>query len=254
MRGEIKLRIADGIEMLEIPCNMMGRMTNIYPVLIWDDKDAVLVDTGFPGQLERFQEAVKKTGVPFERISKIILTHQDIDHVGCLASIVKELDGKAEVIAHEIEKQYINGEKTPTKLAQLEENKDSLTDDRKGFYEILKTGFASSKTNVDRTVVDGDVLPYCGGIKVIYTPGHTPGHISLYHRGSKTLITGDEMNIQDGHLTGPNERNTYDMDEAVKSLQKFTQYDIQNIVCYHSGLYNNKANEAISELIGSGGK
>lgn len=254
MRGEIKLRIADGIEMLEIPCNLMGRMTNIYPVLIWDDKDVVLVDTGFPGQLERFREAVKKAGIPFERISKVILTHQDIDHVGSLASIVKELDGKVEVIAHEIEKQYITGEKTPTKLAQLEENKDSLPDDRKGFYEILKTGFASSKANVDRTVVDGDVLPYCGGIKVIYTPGHTPGHICLYHRDSKTLITGDEMNIQDGHLTGPNERNTHDMDEAVKSLQKFIHYDIQNIVCYHSGLYNDNANKTIRELIESGGK
>jgi glyoxylase-like metal-dependent hydrolase (beta-lactamase superfamily II) len=251
MRGEIKLRIADGIEMLEIPCNIMGRMTNIYPVLIWDDKDMVLVDTGFPGQLEKFQEAVKKMGLPFERISKILITHQDIDHVGSLASIVKELNGKVEVIAHEIEKQYITGERTPIKLALLEKNKDSLPDERKGFYEILKAGFANSKTNVDRIVLDGDVLPYCGGIKVIYTPGHTPGHIALYHRDSKTLITGDAMNIQDGHLVGPNQEHTYDMDEAVKSLQKFAQYDIQNIVCYHSGLYDSNANEAICELIGS---
>lgn len=254
MRGEIKLRIADGIEMLEIPCNLMGRMSKIYPVLIWDDKDIVLVDTGLPGQLEKFQEAVEKIGLSFERISKVVLTHQDIDHVGSLARIVKELDRKVEVIAHETEKQYITGEKTPTKLAQLEENKDSLPDDRKGFYEMLKAGFANSKTDVDRTVVDGDVLQYCGGIKVIYTPGHTPGHICLYHRNSKTLIAGDEMNIQDGHLTGPNQRNTYDMDEAVKSLQKFTQYDIQNIVCYHNGLYNDNANEAICELIKSIGK
>ncbi|MFL0198622.1 MBL fold metallo-hydrolase [Clostridium sp. WILCCON 0269] len=245
------MRIADGIEMLEIPCNIMGRIANIYPVLIWDDKEMLLVDTGFPGQLEKFQEAVKKVGLPFERISKILLTHQDIDHVGSLASIVKELDGKVEVIAHEIEKQYITGEKTPIKLAQLEKNKDSLPDDRKGFYEILKGGFANAKANVDRTVVDCDVLPYCGGIKAIYTPGHTPGHICLYHRNSKTLIAGDEMNIEDGHLTGPNKMHTYDMGEAVKSLQKFARYDIQNIVSYHSGLYNDNANKAICELIES---
>jgi glyoxylase-like metal-dependent hydrolase (beta-lactamase superfamily II) len=248
------LRIADGIEMLEIPCNIMGRMTNIYPVLIWDEHDIVLVDTGFPGLLEKFREAVEKIRLPFEKISKVILTHQDIDHIGSLTSIINELDRKVEVISHEIEKPYITGEKTPIKLAQLEKNKDSLPDDRKGFYEMLKTGFANSYTNVDRTVVDGDVLSYCGGIKVIYTPGHTPGHISLYHRDSKTLITGDEMNIQDGHLTGPNQRNTYDMEEAIKSLQKFTQYDIQNIVCYHSGLYNNDANEALCELIRSSKK
>jgi len=240
--------------MLEIPCNIMGTVTTIYPVLIWDDKDIVLIDTGLPGQLESFREAVKNIGMPFERISKVLLTHQDIDHVGSLASIVKDIDGEVVVISHKIEKQYITGQKIPTKLAQLEENKDFLADDKKGFYEMLKVGFANSKTNVDRTVVDGDVLPYCGGIKIIFTPGHTPGHISLYHRDSKTLITGDEMNIQDGHLTGPNQRNTYDMNEAVKSLQKFIEYDIQNIVCYHSGLYNTSANEAICELIGSGRK
>lgn len=245
------MKIADGIEMLEISCNLMGRISKVYPVLIWDDKDMILIDTGFPGQLEKFKEAVKMLDLSFERISKILLTHQDIDHVGSLASIVKELNRKVEVISHETEKQYITGEKTPIKLAQLEENKDSLPNDKKGFYETLKAGFANSKTNVDRTVVDNDVLKFCGGIKVIHTPGHTPGHICLYHIPSKTLIAGDAINIQDGHLTGPSQIHTYDMDEAVNSLEKFTQYDIQNIVCYHGGLYNNNANEAIRKLISS---
>lgn len=251
MRGEIKLKIADGIEMLEISSNIMGSTNNIYPVLMWDDRDMVLIDTGFPGQLEKFQEAVKNIGLSFQRVSKILLTHQDIDHVGSLESMVKALNGKVEVIAHEIEKPYITGEETPIKLAQLEKNKDSLSDDRKDFYGMLKAGFASSKSNVSRTVVDGDVLPYCGGIKVIYTPGHTPGHICFYHRDSKTLIAGDEMNIQDHHLTGPNKIHTYDMGEAVKSLQKFIQYDIQNIVCYHGGLYNDNVNKTLCELIES---
>ena len=248
------MRIANGIEMLEISCNMMGRTAEIYPALIWDDKDMVLVDTGFPGQLKDFWEAVDKAGLSFERINRIILTHQDIDHVGSLASIVKELGGNAEVIAHEAEKPYITGEKAPVKLAQLEENKDSLPDDKKGFYEMLKAGFAESAANVDRTVTDGEVLPYCGGMEVIHTPGHTPGHICLYHRDSKTLIAGDEMNIQDGRLTGPSPRNCSDLDEAVRSLQQLTRYDIRNIVCYHSGLYRDQANEAMLELVGSIGK
>ncbi|MGE5627961.1 MAG: MBL fold metallo-hydrolase [Solirubrobacterales bacterium] len=245
------MRIADGIEMLEINCNIMGRATKIYPVLIWDNKDVILVDTGFPGQTELFREAVEKAGQTFEKISKIIITHQDIDHIGSLADIVNKLNGNVEVIAHEIEKPYITGEKTPIKLAQLEQNKDSLPEDKKGFYEVLKAGFAKAKSNVNRTVIDGDVIPYCGGIKVIHTPGHTPGHISFYHRNSKTLIAGDGLNINQGLLTGPNESSTYDMQEAVKSMEKMAHYDIQNIVCYHSGLYSENANEAIKSLIGS---
>lgn len=245
------MRIADGIEMLEITCNIMGRTTTIYPVVIWDNKDAILVDAGFPGQTELFREAVEKAGLTFEKISKIIITHQDIDHVGSLGDIIKKLDGKVEVIAHEIEKPYITGEKTPIKLAQLEENKASLPEGKKEFYEVFKASYAKVKANVSRTVIDGDVIPYCGGIKVIHTPGHTPGHICFYHRNSKTFIAGDGMNIEQGVLTGPNESSTYDMQEAVKSIEKLAHYDIQNIVCYHSGLYSNNANEAIKALIGS---
>jgi glyoxylase-like metal-dependent hydrolase (beta-lactamase superfamily II) len=36
------------------------------------------------------------------------------------------------------------------------------------------------KAKVDETLADNQELSYCGGIQVIFTPGHSPGHISLY--------------------------------------------------------------------------
>lgn len=243
------MKVADGIEMLEITNEMNGGVSYIYPTLIWDEKEVVLIDTGFPGNLDKFREAFEKLGLSLSKITKIILTHHDIDHVGTLAPMVKELGDKVEVIAHEKEKPYITGELTPIKLAQLEANLDNLPEDKKGFYHMLKAGFAATLTDVNKTVIDGEVLPYCGGIQVIHTPGHTHGHIGLYHIPSKTLITGDSMNIQENHLVGANPVHTYDMKEANKSLQEYSKLNVQNIISYHCGLYQDNANAAMKELL-----
>ena len=60
------------------------------------------------------------------------------------------------------------------------------------------------KVSVDMAVADEEVLPYCGGITVIFTPGHTPGHICLYLNQSKILIAGDALVAVHGELRGPN--------------------------------------------------
>jgi len=104
------------------------------------------------------------------------------------------------------------------------------------------------KAPVDRTVSDAQQLPYCGGITVIATPGHTPGHISLYHAPTRTLIAGDAMVVTDCKLFGPNPQVTLDLDLATKSLRKLTQYDIATVICYHGGLYRGDANKRISAI------
>lgn len=85
---------------------------------------------------------------------------------------------------------------------------------------------------------------------VIDTPGHTPGHISLYHMPSKTLIAGDAMTIVDGQLLGPNPLHTFDISVAKESLERLTTYDIDSVICYHGGLYSGDTNSRILELAG----
>ncbi|SFJ67247.1 MBL fold metallo-hydrolase [Thermoflavimicrobium dichotomicum] len=246
------MQIANGVEMLEISANIMGKLDTIFPTLIWDKDTVILVDTGYPGQLPKFREAMEKAGVPFEKLSKIIITHQDLDHIGSLPVILKESPHRVEVLASELEKPFIQGERgllkiTPEAIAQA---MDSLPVDvpeewRKAFKAVLEN---PPSANVDKTVADGEELPYCGGITVIHTPGHTPGHICLYHKPSKTLIAGDAMRVKDGQLLGPDPQATLDMDTAIKSLKKLTQYDIETVICYHGGLYKGNANRRIAEL------
>lgn len=106
------MKIAEGLDILELG-NEERRMN---ATLIWDDKNVILIDAGLPGQIENIREEVKKAGVSFDRINKIIITHHDLDHIGGLSSIVKNSKSEIEVLAHSGERPYIEGDKIGIKL------------------------------------------------------------------------------------------------------------------------------------------
>lgn len=245
------MKVSTGVETLELlATNFMGTQSVIHPTLIHDDETVILVDAGYPGQLPQIREAIEKTGVPFARLNKVIITHQDLDHIGSLANIRHELP-VVEVLAHAWEKPYIQGElrpikMTPQRIAQREAQFSALPQEQRRTLKALLE--IPTQATVDRAVADGEELPYCGGINVIHTPGHTPGHVCLYLRQSKTLVTGDALNHTDGRLVGPNPLHTYEIATAVRSLKKLGAYDIETVICYHGGVYRGDANRRIAEL------
>jgi glyoxylase-like metal-dependent hydrolase (beta-lactamase superfamily II) len=245
------MKIAENVEMLEISMNMLGVESKIFPTIIWDDNNMVLFDTGLPGEIKTIQDEITKTGLSFDKINEIIITHTDIDHIGGIPDILGEIDHKVYVLAHKDDKPFIEGEKrfnkiTPERMSQLKEKIMNLPEDQgKAMLELLQN---PPKAIIDKVLDDGTELPYCGGITVIHTPGHTPGHICLYLKKSKILIAGDMLNIVDGELVGPYPHNTPDMEAATDSIKKFSNYDIEKIVCYHSGLYESNPNQRLHEL------
>ena len=241
------LKIADGIEMLEIPMKLLGKERNIYPTLIWDDNNVILVDAGIPDCLPEIKDAMKNTGASFERLDSIIVTHQDIDHVGGIKHIIKELS-RVKIFAHIEDKPYIEGEKKWIRLNTNFMNRiNSLPEEEKD--RILDL-FENSNVKINGTLKDGQELGCCGGIIVIHTPGHTPGHICLYHKQSRTLIAGDTINIVDGQLVVSNieSMNDKDGEMVINSIKKFEDYDIKNLITYHGGLFNNNPNQEIKKL------
>lgn len=243
------MRVADGVEILEIPTNGMGLTSVIYPTLIWDAQTTILVDAGYPGQLAQIEQAVREAGISFDQISRIIITHHDIDHIGSAASIKVKLPERIKILAHEEERPYIQGEKYPLKLAQLEASLEDLSEGMKAMYEKMKTGFQSCQVSVDKSLINGEELPYCGGISVIHVPGHTLGHICLYLKQHKILIAGDALRVEGGLLVIAPERINFDQNMYLKSLAKLTGYDIQTVICYHGGLYADQVNKRIEELV-----
>jgi len=246
----LNMKIAEGFKMLEIHGGMFGKPGIFNPTLIWDETEIVLIDTGLPAQRQLIREAVENAGVSFDSLSKIIITHQDTDHIGSLAEIVKESNREVEVFAHRVEKPYIQGDltpikMTPEKIAQMKVTLSKMPEEKRNEINNMLSNISA---RVDKTVEDGEELPFCGGIQVIYTPGHTPGHICLYLRKYKTLVTGDAMNVIEGKLCGPNPEFTYNMGDAIKSLKKFAKYDITNVICYHGGTYSDNVKQRILEL------
>lgn len=226
------MRIANNVEMLEIK-NENG---TLYPVLLWDENDVILIDTGLPGQLDLITAAISQTGLSLEKITKVIITHGDMDHIGC-AKQLRELG--AALMAYENETPYIQGDKPSPKLVKMEERLNELSDNERRFYERIKTGAPHFYVHIDRVLKDDEVLPFCGGIRIISTPGHTPGHIALLLQHANLLVAGDAANIMDGELVGANPQHTVDMDMAEQSFEKLKSHEPDAIVCYHGGLYEN---------------
>ncbi|WP_235822104.1 MBL fold metallo-hydrolase [Gottfriedia luciferensis] len=246
-----EMKIAKGIETIELEMNFMGNKSIIHPTLIWDENEVILFDTGMPGQTGVIREAIEKSGLEFSKLSKVILTHQDIDHIGSLADILKNSTHKIEVLAHNEDKPYIEGEKPLIKMnsERIAKMIESVPEDQRQNLKAIFTTPLNAK--VDTTISDEEVLPFAGGITVIFTPGHTPGHVGLYHHPSKTLIAGDAIVAENGVIMGPRATATPDMETALQSIKKFTNYDIETVICYHGGVINKNVNEQLLALINS---
>ncbi|MFJ5623920.1 MBL fold metallo-hydrolase [Peribacillus loiseleuriae] len=218
------MEISKGVEMLQLEFHGNA----IHPILLWDQETAVLIDTGFPGQIEDLRVAMNKVRVSFDKLKVVILTHQDIDHIGSLPEILQECGNNIKVYAHDLDKPYIQGD-----------------------LPLLKDGHLDNppKGKVDDTLKDGQELPYCGGIHVIHTPGHTPGHISIFLKQSKTLIAGDSMYSVNGIIGGIHAPTTLDIKAARLSLKKYLDLDIESVVCYHGGLSKVNINDQIQKVI-----
>lgn len=244
------MKIAENLEMLELRMKVMGVKRIVHPTLMWDDDNVILVDTGTPDNLEAIKKQTEATGASFAKLNKIIATQQDIDHIAGIKGILSE-NPEITVLAHEEDKPYIQGEKKVNRLNPkfMDRIKDLPEEEQAKIVDM----FENSSVKVNCTLRDGEVLPFCGGITVIHTPGHTPGHICLYHQMSKTLIAGDAMNILHGELVGPNgdpmSEDGVNANDAINSLKKLEDYDIVNIITYHGGLFSDKPNEKIKEVI-----
>jgi glyoxylase-like metal-dependent hydrolase (beta-lactamase superfamily II) len=218
----------DPIHLLTLPRGTSA----LHPTLILDGDTALLVDTGLPNTLDQLSAELARFGVTPEHLTAVLITHHDIDHIGNLKAL-KAINPKLSVITSEGEVDFVEGKVQAQKLQDIASGALVIADDQKAWAETLTRVFPTLSTPVDDVVQDGDVLTIADGIEVIATPGHTLGHISLYHHATQTLISGDALNLNQGQLTGPNPRMTHDLEVAKTSLKKLATYPIQRILCFH---------------------
>lgn len=178
---------------LSIPTPFYVGDVNVY--LIREDP-LTLIDTGpkTADAVRVLREKLKREGVRFEDIRRIVLTHAHEDHCG-LTQIVRDEAKDAEVFVHEWETGHLFGRLArpehqslmrragvPTEVfSQMEQTYDKVA--------LLTDALEEGEFSALR---DGAELEFSrGSLKILHTPGHTPGSCSFFREADRTLICGD---------------------------------------------------------------
>ncbi len=232
------MKLNDDLYVLALPIQRDSQTQFFNVSLILDATNGpTLVDTGLPGQQDAIASALAEANMRVQDLKRIILTHHDIDHVGSLHDLV-ETSG-ARVLAHTTEAPYIDGTLQP-RFARPE-----ILAQRP---ELRPVAERFQPTPVDEYLEDDMHLDLAGGVRVVFTPGHTPGHICIYLERTKSLIAGDALTANEGRLYGPNVSATPDMPTACQSVQKLAELDVRTIVCYHGGVVRDDAREQLRRV------
>ena len=168
-----------------------GDRLNAYAV-IPDQTAVTLIDCGLPWvSPSTVRRHLDTLGVPLSQVVRVIATHAHLDHVGGLRRVQRAT--LAQTAAHESDAPYLQSGHTPAF--------DRST--RAGRWANLALGFGFPPALVHHRLYDGEIL-HDAGLKVLHTPGHTPGHIALLHEDSRVLIVGDALYNFNGRLSWPN--------------------------------------------------
>jgi glyoxylase-like metal-dependent hydrolase (beta-lactamase superfamily II) len=184
--------------------------SNSY-LIISGDK-VLLVDAGCPGKLQNLQAALEQNNLTFTDIVLVILTHTHYDHTGCLAEIKKRSGAK--VLVHASEKRHLEKGSTPFPEGTMWFSKIIS-----GIGNILLASKSKYQpVNPDIAVKgDYDLGKYIPGAKVVPTPGHTAGSISLVIRDEVSFVGDTLFNILPWSVFPP---FANDVPELLKSWKK----------------------------------
>lgn len=219
----------------------------INPVLFETDIGLVLFDAGYPKQIKDFESEFLRLGFSIKELAVIVLSHHDHDHIGSLNDLLA-INRKIQIWANEIETNYISGKNKSLRLLQAEEYNKTLNDNKKIFGEQFVDYLRTIDTvPVDKLIKNNEYI--CTGIKVVNTPGHTPGHISLYLEEDKILFVGDALAIEDNKLVIANPQFTLDMSETVESIKKIMKMNVSKVICYHGNEYVGNVINSLNELL-----
>ncbi len=173
------------------------------------DGEAVIVDTGVAGSETAIEATLFGVGLDWESVAHVIVTHEHGDHAGSLQPVLERATSAMGYAASP----DVDNIATPRPL---------------------------------QVVRDGDIV---FGLRIVATPGHTAGHISVLDPG-RILVTGDAIN-NTPNLSGPNPRFTADMDAAVASAGVLATLDYEVALFGHGAPIESGAASQVADLAAS---
>ena len=209
------IHVAEGV------WGMKHVFVNFYMIKNSEDNSWVLVDAGFKWSASKIKNMAETLFGENSRPSAIVLTHGHFDHVGAVEELAEEWS--VPVYAHFMEIPFLTGKSSyPPPDPSV----------GGGLMSTLSFTYPRGPINIwnhINVLPSGGTIPGLTDWKYIHTPGHTPGHISLYRESDKVLIAGDafvttkaesmlSVLLQTKRISGPPKYFTTDWDASKESV------------------------------------
>ncbi|THU35865.1 MBL fold metallo-hydrolase [Niastella caeni] len=209
---------------------------NVYFIHNAVEKKWILVDAGLKRTASKIKQLADSLFWPESTPAAIILTHGHFDHVGSVLELAREWD--VPVFAHLMELPYLSGLSAyppPDPWAGG------------GLMSVVSPAFPKGPINISdhiQLLPDDGSLPFLPDWKYIHTPGHSPGHISLFRKRDKVLLAGDavvttrqesvwSVMMQTRVLTGPPRYFTCDWKAAARSVKALAALEPETVATGH---------------------
>ena len=249
------MEILPGIHRIQVPNPTSDRVfLNSY--LIQGKDGWLMVDTGWgtAAAFDTVADGLSDLGIDFADIKEIVITHSHPDHYG-LADKIRELS-KAKLVLHQAEipastSKFTNMQDFLEMMAQWLQMNGASDEDLPRLLEASPGMKAVRSFGIPDEFLNGGEIVSTGlfDFQVIWTPGHSPGHICLYERDRKILLSGDHIlphitpNIGFAPWSGSNPLGSY-----LTSLRKLERLEVDIVLPAHEWVFKGLVNR-INELI-----
>lgn len=199
MAAAAPVEVAPGVHRLSLPLPFPPHEVAAW--VIEGDAGHTLVDTGMdtPPARGALRDGAAAVGVTPESLAWVVLTHAHIDHYG-LAGPVRAWSGGAKVALHALEEDLARRfvDRWPEDRAGAEETFRAAGVPAEVVPLLMRASDfihrQYAELHPDLVLTGGrGPLPGGGGWEWIHTPGHSPGHLTVYHPERRILIAGDHV-------------------------------------------------------------
>ena len=217
--------------------------TSVFIVV--DDADRerpeiTLIDSGWRVHSRRILSFLETMGYGADSVRRLVATHYHLDHIGGMAGL--QAATGLPVAAHRVEAHRL-----------LQRRRGDIPNPVQQWWlrALLWPLMAAMHPPAIADVIpldEGDPLPLLSGARVIHTPGHTPGSISLYFPDDGVLIAGDAMQRRGDFLTLPSPFFSSDFNAARDSIRKLAELDFEVLCLSHFMPMGKGAKAAVRSL------
>ena len=222
------MEVAEGVHQFQ--------MRGADSFLIAEDR-LTLIDAGMVGSRRTLGRQLQGMGRSLDQLKRIVCTHGHPDHIGGVNELVRDRDD-IEVLIHPAD---LAGLQLPLRDA-LAKSPDGSG--RRGRLIQYLTPVPKNCAPLE----DGMVLPVLGGLRVVHTPGHTPGSVCLYAERLRLLFTGDVLQVIRGRLAYASRLFSHDHAGARASVERLAALEVETIALSHYPPWTDDANGALREL------